>query len=479
MATFTETIILINNPTKKIERSCDPPSTEDRITAFELNSMTILHIGFDDTDSPKRGCTTYIASLLVEKISALEAQFIDYPNLIRLNPNVPWKTRGNGALCLRIRCKENLVENIIETVVSTVEKNAELGYEGTDPGIVFLFNQVPQEVKDFAKRTEQGVVQIREAQKLIDKFGTCAKGFKLKRGIIGGLAAIGEKLEKDHTFEIIAYRTPENRGTPRRINGLSVKEMNERTVPLTFNNLDPETGRILIAPRGPDPILYGIRGEQPEIVKLGHEMIIKDEPVERWMIFRTNQGTDSHIRKVSAIDKILPYTPVHIKGVVANKPKVIQGGHVIFSIMDETGKIDCAAYQPTGDLHKISKNLIGGDAVEVFGGVRPASKNPATVNLEKIRVLKVAPKTTFVNPTCPKCRKRMKSMGTQKGFRCDRCGFRSSHLKRVTVACKRALKTALYITSTRSQRHLTKPLCRYGLEKTGITNKNIEEWHFP
>ncbi|MCJ7699028.1 DNA-binding protein, partial [Candidatus Bathyarchaeota archaeon] len=63
----------------------------------------ILHIGLDDTDSTRRGCTTYVAAVLVEELEKLGACFIDYPNLVRLNPNVPWKTRGNGALCLRIR----------------------------------------------------------------------------------------------------------------------------------------------------------------------------------------------------------------------------------------------------------------------------------------------------------------------------------------------------------------------------------------
>ena len=63
--------------------------------------MATLHIGFDDTDSPNGGCTTYIAAILVKKFKNLGFYFSDYPNLIRLNPNVPWKTRGNGAICLR------------------------------------------------------------------------------------------------------------------------------------------------------------------------------------------------------------------------------------------------------------------------------------------------------------------------------------------------------------------------------------------
>jgi len=78
--------------------------------------LKTMHIGIDDTDSTRNGCTTYIAALLVEKIEKLKARLIDYPNLIRLNPNVPWKTRGNGALCLRFKFKEELEAEIRQHV---------------------------------------------------------------------------------------------------------------------------------------------------------------------------------------------------------------------------------------------------------------------------------------------------------------------------------------------------------------------------
>jgi len=442
--------------------------------------MIKMHIGFDDTDSPRTGCTTYIAALLVEKLLLMGASFTDYPNLVRLNPNVPWKTRGNGALCLRIKCHNNLIEKIMETVINTVEENADLGYEGTDPGVVFFLDSIPQEVEDFAKRTIQGLVKMKEALKLIKTFKAEAMGFKKGRGIIGGLAAIGETLNEDHTYEIIAYRTPENRGTPRRLQASSVTEMNEKTSPLTFNNIDPETGRILITPRGPDPIFYGIRGENPEAVKQAHEMIHQQEPVERWIVFRTNHGTDAHLRRISSIREIQSFNPVVVQGLVAKEPQVIPGGHVIFSIKDETGEIDCAAYEPTGALCEAAKNLIAGDFVEAFGGVRPASsKHSITVNLEKVRILKLAPKTVFFNPACPQCGKRMNSMGKGKGFRCQKCGFRSPELKKVAVKGKRDLKMGLYVTSSRSQRHLTKPLCRYGREKCRAPKRMINGWHFP
>jgi tRNA(Ile2)-agmatinylcytidine synthase len=448
------------------------------MSAYERKlKMVKLHIGFDDTDSPKGGCTTYIAALLVEKLSIMGASFTDYPNLIRLNPNVPWKTRGNGALCLRIECQENNLTRIKATVISTVETNSELSYDGTDPGIVFVLGDVSQEIRNFAKKAEQTLLTIEEALKLAKRVNVETVGFKKGRGIIGGLAAIGEDLSRDHTFEIISYRTPENRNKPRRVQASSVKTMNAKAR-LTFNNVDPETNRILITPRGPDPILCGIRGETPEEVKQAYEMIKIDEPVKTWMIFRTNQGTDAHLRKVSAVADIQLYNPVVVQGIVSKEPKVIQGGHVIFSIKDDTGEVDCAAYEPTGTLCKKAKKLMTGDVLKVYGGVRSSSsEHRLTINLEKMKVLKLVPKISFVNPSCPECGKRMKSMGKNQGFRCDKCGLRSSRLKKLKVDEERELERALYITSPRSQRHLTKPHHRYGREKTGAPKKMIMNWH--
>lgn len=441
--------------------------------------MVKLHIGFDDTDSPNGGCTTYIAALLVEKLDNMGFSFFDYPNLVRLNPNVPWKTRGNGALCLRINCPENKIKRVKEIIIETVESNSELDYDGTDPGIAFLVDEVPKEVINFAAKAKQSMLKIEEALKLAKEVNAEVLGFKRERGIIGSLAAIGEDLSRDHTFEIISYRTVKNRNKPRRIQISSVKKMDKNS-PLTFNNVDPETGRILITPRGPDPILCGIRGETPEAVKHAFEMIVIDEPIERWMIFRTNQGTDAHLQKISAIADIKAYNPVIVQGVVSKEPKIIKGGHVIFSIMDKTGEVDCAAYEPTVTLNKMARRLMKGDILKVFGGVRPPfGENQLTVNLEKIRVIELASSVFFKNPNCPKCGKRMKSMGKNQGLRCDKCSYRASQPNKIQVIEERGIEKRLYITSPRSQRHLTKPYCRYGKEKIGFPKILINNWHFP
>ena len=58
----------------------------------------MLHIGIDDTDSLDGGCTTWLITEIIAELQ--EFDLIGPPRLVRLNPNVPWKTRGNGALAL-------------------------------------------------------------------------------------------------------------------------------------------------------------------------------------------------------------------------------------------------------------------------------------------------------------------------------------------------------------------------------------------
>lgn len=440
-----------------------------------------MHIGLDDTDSTRKGCTTYIIALLVEKLEQLNVTFLDYPKLIRLNPNVPWKTRGNGALCLKIGYTSGLEDRIKEAVTSVVEEHSDLAFEGTNPGIVFFQRErIPEAFKVFAKNAITGIVTLKEARYLIKSYGGEALGYKNCRGVIGALAAIGETFEGDYTYELIAYRAPENCGSKRKVDEASIFKMDKLTRPYTFNNVDSEKGRVIITPRGPDPILFGIRGETPEVVKKAFELVKPLEQVERWLVFCSNQGTDAHLKQVAALNLLEPYRSVVLKGVVSRNPRLVPLRHVIFSIEDESGEVDCAAYEPTGALRKLARKLIVGDGVEVYGAVRkPLPEKRLTINLEKIRVMSLAQKFVFQNPMCPKCVRRLESMGKDKGFRCKKCGLRFDDARKVQVAVERELDSGLYVTSTRSQRHLTKPLRRYGLEKQGAPVEGlIENWHF-
>ena len=256
---------------------------------------------------------------------------------------------------------------------------------------------------------------LKEAMALIKKFHAEALGFNSCRGIIGALAAIGETLNCDHTYELIAYRAKENWGSKRRIDEASIFQMDKQLQPYTFNNVDADEGRVIITPRGPDPILFGIRGESPEVVKKAFELVKPLEPVERWVIFRSNQGTDAHLKPAQALSEIEPYSSVVVRGVVSQNPRIVPLRHVIFSIKDSSAEVDCAAYEPTGNLRKIARELMVGDNVEVYGAVHKATQSkPLTINLEKINILNLAPKTMQENPLCPNCGKHLKSMGKNR-----------------------------------------------------------------
>jgi tRNA(Ile2)-agmatinylcytidine synthase len=439
-----------------------------------------LHIGLDDTDSPKGGCTTYIGTLLVQRLMALGAEFVDYPNLIRLNPNVPWKTRGNGAISLRIQCPPEAVEEIEETVFEAVEENSDLTCPNTNPGAVIYAGDVPPAMTEFAKRTITSLVELEEATRLIKHLGASALGLKNGRGIIGALAAIGETLAGDHTYEFLAYRTPENRGSKRRVDAESVFKMDEATSPSTFNNVDPQDRRVLITPHGPDPILFGVRGESPEAVYEASQRVVAEEPIERWVIYRTNQGTDAHFNGVERIADLRLNHPVIVEGAVLEEPETIKGGHMILRVGDESGLVDCAAYEPTKGFRKVVKELIPGDLVKIYGGLKQHEGiQAATLNIEKLEVLRLAPHVAYENPVCPRCGGRMEAMGREQGYRCRKCGLRGHEMRKQPVALERAIQEGVYLPPPRAQRHLTKPLQRYGREKNGAEVHLIERWHYP
>ena len=437
-----------------------------------------LHVGIDDTDSMQGGCTTYVAALLVERLSRLGVEFLDYPNLVRLNPNIPWKTRGNGAIALRIKVEPRLVDRVRSEVLRTVEENSQLGIEYVDPAVVFLTGPVPEEVKALSRRALYDIVDVGYALEVAGRCGVEVFAYGDFRGVVGAMAAVGEELTGDHTYELLTYRVVEYRGKPRMVSEESVAEMDRATRPRTFDNLDPETGRVLITPRGPDPVLYGIRGEDPYTLLEAMKIVKVGEPIERWVIFRSNQGTDSHLRWIDEPGEVKPYRAVAFRAVVYSKPYTIPGGHVIFRVSFKGEVFDCAAYEPTGGFRDIARKLIPGDVVEVYGGVRPLD-NGLTVNLEKLRIVELAKKVEYRNPKCPKCLSTMKSMGRGKGFRCRKCGFRDPKARKLEVELPRDVKPGLYIPPPRAHRHLTKPYSRYGQEKKGMNYGFVEPWHMP
>jgi tRNA(Ile2)-agmatinylcytidine synthase len=420
--------------------------------------LTEFHIGIDDTDSEKGGCTTYTATVLFQELLSQGFKPSDFPWLVRLNPNIPWKTRGNGALAIHFLVDEERIEEVQRIAMETVENTTVASARGTDPAVAFLRGQVPGVLREYSTRALHDVLSVREARMIARSAGAEVHALVGVRGMIGSLAAIGADLDfAAHTFEIIAYRIKENLGSPRKIDHESVKVMNARHDARTFNNLDPESGRVLVSPHGLDPVLLGIRGYSPDDVLAAFKEVQLCEKIERIMIFRTNQGTDAHLGKMRRAVDLKPHQSGVIAGRVEDMPRILRGGHVIFGLKDDSGSIDCAVYRPTGSLAMAARDLLPGDRVRAFGGVRGWREGRLTVNVEKLDVLHLVEKVEDVNPMCGTCGGRCESMGRGQGLRCKKCGQRIETASKIQVRQERGLQQAVYIPPPRARRHLTMP----------------------
>lgn len=423
-----------------------------------------LHIAFDDTDSRLGRCTTHLGFRIAERLKVMGATFLDNPLLVRLNPNIPWKTRGNGAVCLRTRVRDPA--RVTDYVRQAVENGSAVGC-GANPGIAFLASDyVPDAIQRFSASAMCDVMSRQMAEKVAASCGVEFHTHGNGQGLVGALGAMGCLMNyTDFTFELIAYRKPENCGTPRPIDSNKVIRFSQDTFPNTFNNYDSKHSRVLVAPHGPDPVYFGVRGESLEVVSSAIESFQPVEELEGWTVFRTNQGTNMHLQNELQIHSIKAYTAGYVRCRVASKPIAMEGGHVIFAVDQDGAKMPAAIYEPTG-LAAVGATLEPGDEIEIGCGVRKGTtKHPKILNIEYLRVLSVREVYDLKNPLCSVCGKRMKSEGKDKGYQCDRCKFRDARAKKISIARQRDIRPGLYVPTPKAHRHLTKPAHRYGLEK--------------
>lgn len=433
--------------------------------------MQTLHVAFDDTDSRAGRCTTHLAFRVVEQLKKAGAELVDYPLLIRLNPNIPWKTRGNGAVCLRLRVPD--AGRVIDHVRQAVEEGSAIG-SGANPGIAFLqTDHVPVELQKFSALAMCDVLSRQMAEKVAKAGGVQYSTFGNGQGLVGSLGAMGCLLDGDHTYELIAYRKQENCGLPRVVDKERVIKFSADTYPNTFNNYDRNHGRVLIAPHGPDPVFFGVRGESPEVVASALPALQPEEDLDGWTIFRSNQGTNMHLQNEIRIANAKAYTAGHVKCRVSSKPCAMEGGHVIFTVEQDGAEMPAAVYEPTG-LANVAAKLEAGDVIEIGVGVRKGTtKHAKILNIEYLLVQELVPAFDVLNPVCKVCGKRMKSEGRNKGYQCDRCKHRDAGAKKIFVPQERDIKTGLYVPTPKAHRHLTKPLQRYGIEKAGLEVEKV------
>ncbi|MGI0150821.1 MAG: TiaS agmantine-binding domain-containing protein, partial [Thermoplasmata archaeon] len=236
-----------------------------------------------------------------------------------------------------------------------------------------------------------------------------------RRGIVGAASAIAWP-GRHPTWELIAYRERSRWGTPRPPIAPAAVARLEARFPELFLCRDPRTRRVLIAPHTACPIRFGLRASRPDrLVRAARGLT--GEPTERWLTFRTNQGTGDHLARRPA-STLSAFRSGVVVGVVARTPEARRGGHVTFELEDRSGgPLACIAFEPTKTLPRIARSLRPGDRVLVWGG---RGADP-TFRLEGIRVIRLAPRwAPGPNPRCPTCGGGTKSRGSGRGFRCPR-----------------------------------------------------------
>ncbi len=389
----------------------------------------ICLVGLDDTDSAGGGCTTYLAYRIASDLRQ-DFRVLPYPRLVRLNPNVPFKTRGNAAVCLRI--ETNDPDSAFKRICSTVSEFSDVA-GGANAGVVFLEDLgLVSKFEPIYLDAMCGLVNPHRTIRLLREHGirhmTLGKGM----GLVGAACSLAFDERFDHTYELISYRLRRFWGTTRLLDASSVREMDRETFPHTFNNYDYQKRKVLIAPHGPDPVFVGIRGDSPRAVLNASKLVDREEELDGHLVYLSNQHTDAHLTR--PLDWKV-FSSGWAEGEVEHS-EVGTGGHCYFSIHSGQRKHLCAVYEPTGDLRRVARLLRARDGVRVFGGVRRAtSKHPKILNVEKIDVLSLGPETSL-----------------------------------------RTITHGSYVASPRANRHLTKPLIRYGNEVPGESSEEVEGW---
>ena len=467
-------------------------------------------VAVDDTDSRERGmCTTYVGARLAERLDAAGGR-VTRRLLVRLNPAVKHKTRGNAAVAVHVSGVGPAAA--FDLAAETVREFAAVDDPRTSPGVVVADVDVaaptpapaaddtagpraaglPADVAEFARRALRHRLSLDEALELADEHGfrhasfgsggeTAAEAVA-GRGRIGALAAVGAPAAfDDWTVERISYRELDRCGTPRDVDAESVFAAADRGYPTVWDTVDRGTGEPVCVPNAPGPILHGIRGDDADACRDVAEAIA-GEPVERAATFLTNQGTDAHLAP-GAIGDLRDGAGYRVPGVVASEPETKRGGHVHLDVTaptDSTPEDDCShrlrcvAFKPTGRFRDRVRALRPGDRVTLCGEHEVRSSEgdadrdgpdrgdaTATLKLEKFAVRDLV-ETEPAVPTCPDCGRSMSSAGRGQGYRCRDCGTDAPG--KVEESIDRELTPGWYEVPPSARRHVAKPLIRSGFD---------------
>ena len=439
--------------------------------------MTI--VGLDDTDSRVAGmCTTYAATRVAERIEAAGME-VHERLLVRLNPAVERKTRGNAALAVHTEMDAERAFRLATDAVASLTAVD----DRTSPGVVVADcdpGAVPAAVSRFCTEALRRIHDLEDALALAEEYGfrhaavrpNGADGDHPGHGRIGALAAVGAwSALEEWTYEHVAYREFSRCGTPRTVDVESVFSAADSGYPAVWDTVDRGEAEPVCVPNAPGPILYGIRGDDPEACRAVADRI-ESEPVDRAATFRTNQGTDVHVRS-GDIGDLRDGAGYVVDGVVVDGPETGRGGHTFFGLAnpaDVTSEppgprptvpgderdVACVAFEPTKRFRDRVRALRPGDELTVVG-----EHDDGTIKLEKLAVRNLVDRKR-TTPVCPGCERTMESAGRDQGYRCRRCDTAADG--KVPVEVTRDLDPGWYEVPPCARRHVAKPLVRGGFD---------------
>ncbi|MDP6869690.1 MAG: DUF1743 domain-containing protein [Candidatus Poseidoniaceae archaeon] len=334
-----------------------------------------MWLGLDDTDSLSGGCTTLVFHQLLDSLPCGHGE----PRLVRLWPFASRRTRGNAALAVEIENYEGIAEWLDEywnKYILPLKGNISLSEHDSreqfpsDPGMVLFDTQPDPELYWKAVRGEATFID-----------GGIQWG---GHGRIGATAACAWP-GNNSTWEGIAWRKGErlvDEGALKIVDGFEG----------TFLCRDPRTERGLISPRGPCPVMFGVRATTKSVAKKSTQILLEgSSPTTGSRIFQTNQASWDHVSGCS-------------KHTVLRK-EMMKGGHIIINDF-------LLSFREGGPVNLISQFLTEGDEIAVVG-----MEYERMLHIEAIKVLHSTAKS---RPICD-CGTRMKSMGQNQGIRCPEC----------------------------------------------------------
>ncbi len=417
----------------------------------QVHGMAIVAV--DDTDSRSGGmCTTWIGSEIADRLPDPTAY------LVRLCPAVEHKTRGNGAVAV---ADDTVTADALASIArDLVTAHAVLEDPETNPGVVAVeSSSAPTEVIDFGRSAVHREVTREEATTARAPLDARTHAWGNGRGLIGATAAVAAVLGRatghpsrwlrSWSYETIAYREHPRWGTERTVSVEPAKPIIARRWPAVWDTIDPTAGVCACVPNSPCPVLFGIRGDDPDDIA-AVVAAIDSEPIARHTTFHTNQGTDGHLRPAT-IAALTAGRSFRTAGTVGAEPRDHRGGRVTVPIVAEGVTVECVAFAPTGPFRHIVRGLRPGDRIIACGEVEDGS-----LKLEKLALTNRS-LTVDATPRCPGCNRTMESAGRDQGFRCRSCGTTGRYRRRVP---DRSIAIGWYEVPPGARRHLAAPLAR-------------------